>query len=189
MSVLGPVLALIGVVVGGALSFIFAFVGESRRERWALRREWRERKLQAYSGYLADCKRLRDLAQRLAAGVGLDDQAPPLPRSENLEPLAEANMARSASFETVSLVGGKDVVEAGRRLNVALWRLEWFARGFLDDTDTVGWSEAMAGYFAAINDFHRCARCDLAVAGEFSPRTAETSPRILYERDRRLRDC
>ena len=187
MSLLGPVLALIGVVLGASLSFAFAFVGESRRERWALGREWRERRLQAYTGYLADCKRLRDLAQRIAAAVGLNDQAPVLSRADGLELLAEANMARSSSFETVNLVGGRDVVEAGRALNRGLWRLEWFARGYLDDSDRAGWDEAMDHYFEAINDFHRAARVDLGVRGEFSPRRAERSPRERYADDLRRR--
>jgi hypothetical protein len=184
---LSPLFALVGVVVGAALSYFFTLVTEKRRERWALGREWRERKLQAYSTYLSDVKRMRDIAQRVAVDVGLDDQAPPLRRDAGLEPLAEANMSRSSSFESVSLIGGKDVVDAGRALNRAVWRLEWFARGFLDDSDGEGWDEAFRNYLAAINKFHESARLDLGVSGEVAPREAEPSPRVQYEMDRRER--
>lgn len=187
MTVLGSVLTLLGVVVGAALSHVFTFLSERRRERWALRREWTERKLHAYGSYVSDVKRMRDLAQRIAAAIGLDHQAPPLQRDIGLEPLAEANMARSSSFETVNLIGGKDVVKAGRDLNRAVWRLEWFARGFLDDTDQEGWLEAFRNYYAAINRFHECARLDLGVGDEFPRRSAEPSPRVEYEMDRRRR--
>jgi hypothetical protein len=45
LTVLGPLLALAGVIVGAGLSYVFTTIGETRRERWALGREWRERKL------------------------------------------------------------------------------------------------------------------------------------------------
>ena len=188
MNVLAPIMALVGVVVGAGLSFIFTFTVERRKERWTLDREWRERKLRAYSTFLADIKRMRDLAQRIAAAVGLDDQAPPMDRETGMEHLAEANMARSASFETVNLIAGRPVVEAGRQLNRAVWRLEWFARGFLDDADHKGWATAFRAYHAAINHFHECARLDVGVSGEFSPRSTEPSPRVQYEKDRAARN-
>jgi hypothetical protein len=138
LSILGPVLAHVGVIIGAGLSYLFTTLGEHRRERWALGREWRERKLQAYGRYLGDVKRMRDLAQRIAAHVGLDDQAFPLPREQGIDQLAEANMARSSSYETVALLGAPDVVEAARELNRAVWRLDWLARGLLDDSDSQG---------------------------------------------------
>ena len=49
MSIVGPVLALAGVLIGAVLSYVFSLQGERRRERWALNREWRERRLQTYS--------------------------------------------------------------------------------------------------------------------------------------------
>jgi hypothetical protein len=184
VRILGPLLALAGVIIGAGLTFAFSTLGEVRRERWALRREWREKKLQAFGDYIAAVKRLRDIAQRMAAAVGLDDQAPPLARASGLEALAEANMARSASFETVNLIAGKEVIEAGREVNRAIWRLEWFARGDLDDTDRDGWLAGYRAYHAAINNFHERARFELGITDEFSPRSTEESPRVQYERDR-----
>jgi hypothetical protein len=187
VSVVGSLLALAGVVVGAVLSYVFALLGESRRERWALSREWRERRLRTYGAYVADAKRMRSIAQRIAADVGLDDQAPPLSRADGADQLAEANMARGNSFETLALLAGRDLVEAAWALNRAVWRLEWFARGLLDDTDVEGWHIAVCDYFHAINLFHESARQELGVTGEFSPREAEGSPRERYEQERRAR--
>ncbi|MBM2619572.1 hypothetical protein JIG36_28915 [Actinoplanes sp. LDG1-06] len=186
MSVLGPLIALLGVVVGGALSYVFAALGESRKERWALGREWRGRKIDAYATYMADVRHLRDSAQRVAAGAGLDDTALPLSREEGVERLSEANLVRNRSFETVTLLADGEVVEAGRALNRAVWRLEWFARGLLDDRDTEGWRTACHAYSDAVNAFHECARRELGVQGRFTPREPEVSPRSRYEQERKL---
>jgi hypothetical protein len=187
VSITGPLIALVGVVVGAVLSYAFALLGERRRERWALGREWRERRLQTYGSFVADVKRMRSLAQRVAADIGLDDQAPPLARELALDLLADANMARGGSFEALAMMADRRLVEAARALNRAVWRLEWFARGLLDDSDVEGWHIAVRDYFVAINLFHELAREELGVTGEFSPRDAEGSPREQYERERRAR--
>ena len=170
MGYVAPILALVGLVVGAILSFLFTSVGERGCEQWAVGREWRQRKLDAYSKYVSDIKRMRDLAQRIAAGVGLDDQAPKLSRDAGLELLTEANMARSNSVEAVNLIAGNEVIVAVRQLNRAVWRMEWFARGFLDDGDREGWKAAFRDYFDAVNGFHKSARLDLGIDGGFSPR-------------------
>ncbi|GLW32993.1 hypothetical protein [Actinoplanes regularis] len=187
MNIASPLIALVGVVVGAVLSYAFAVLGESRRERWALNREWRERRLQTYGAYVADVKRMRSIAQRIGADVGLDDQAPRLRREDGLDQLAEANMARGNSFEALAMMAGRDLVEAARELNRTVWRLEWFARGLLDDADVEGWHIAAGNYYEAINRFNHLARTELGVTGELSPRAAEKSPREHYEQERRTR--
>ncbi len=187
MSIVGPVLALAGVLIGAVLSYVFSLQGERRRERWALNREWRERRLQTYSAYLVDVKRMRSIAARMAAAVGLDDQSPPLARDVGKDLLAEANMARGNSFETLALIADPELVEAARALNRAVWRLEWFARGLLDDADVDGWNLALSDYYQAMNLLHEVARHELGVTGKFAPREAEGSPREQYEKERRTR--
>ncbi|MEU8243102.1 hypothetical protein AB0C07_33005 [Actinoplanes missouriensis] len=187
MSIVGPLLALAGVFVGAGLSYVFTTVGEKRRERWALGREWRERRLQTYSAYVVDVKRMKNIAARIAADVGLDDQASPLTRDAGTDLLAEADMARGNSFETLVLIAGRELGEAARALDHAVWRLEWFARGLLDDSDADGWHEATRDYYRAVNVFHERARAELGVTGAFLPRQAEGSPRERYERERRAR--
>jgi hypothetical protein len=92
-------------------------------------------------------------------------------------------MARSNSFEAINLIAGNEVILAGRQLNLAVWRMEWFARGFLDDSDREGWAIAFRNYFDAVYRFHESARLDLGIDGGFSPRSAEVSPRVRYELD------
>jgi hypothetical protein len=187
VSIVGPLLALAGVLLGAVLSYVFSLQGERRRERWALNREWRERRLQTYGTYVSDIKRMKSIAARIAAGVGLDDQAPPLARDAGKDVLAEANMARGNSFETLALMADRELVEAARVLNRAIARLEWFARGLLDDTDVEGWHVAKRDYYAALNNFHEFARHELGVTGMFSPRETEGSPREQYEQERQTR--
>lgn len=187
MSIASPLIALAGVVVGAVLSFVFTQLGERRREQWALSREWRERRLRTYTAYLDNVKRTRSISQRVAADIGLDDQAPPLSRDEAIDQLMEANKADASSFEALARVADRELVEAARALNRAVWRLEWFARGLLDDTDVDGWHIAVGDYFHAMNRFHERARDELGVHGGFSPRVHEDSPRALYEQERRVR--
>jgi hypothetical protein len=95
--------------------------------------------------------------------------------------------ARGNSFETLALMGDRDLVEAARDLNRAVWRLEWFARGLLDDNDVDGWRIATHDYYRSVNNFHELARHELGVTGVFSPREAERSPRERYELERETR--
>jgi hypothetical protein len=143
------------------LTYVFSVQGERRRERWAVDRERRERRLRTYSGYLSDVKRMKNIAARIAADAGLDDRAPPLARTAGQDALAEAAMARGDSFETLALMGERDLVEAARALNRAVWRLEWFARGLLDDTDIDGRRIAKGGYYRAVRHFQEIARREL----------------------------
>jgi hypothetical protein len=73
------------------------------------------------------------LSQRIAASVGLDGRAQPLTREEGLPLLAAAEATRSVSTEMVALLGSGETVSALGELNRAVWRMEWFARGLLDD--------------------------------------------------------
>jgi hypothetical protein len=173
VNIASPSIALAGIVVGAALSYVFALLGESRRERWALNREWRERRLQTYGSYMADVKRMQILAQRIGADIGLDDQAPRPRRKDGLDQLAEANMARGGSFEALAMMADRDLVEAARELNRTVWRLEWFARGLLDDVDVdvdvEGWHVAAENYCVAINRFNHLARKELGVTAAADP--------------------
>jgi hypothetical protein len=53
-------------------------------------------------------------------------------------------MARSSSYETVALLGAPPVVAAARELNRAVWRLDWYARGLLNDADARGWWDVVS---------------------------------------------
>jgi hypothetical protein len=143
--------------------------------------------LEAYRDYLRDAKALRIIAQRIAASVDLDDQAPPLPRGESLAVLAQADASRGASHEMVALTGSAETLRAAHQLNRSLWRLEWFARGLIDDEDSQGWKEAMRQYMQAIDVFIESARKDVGAPDVYSRRSPEPSPAVAYLQERQER--
>jgi hypothetical protein len=61
-------------------------------------------------------------------------------------------------------VGSADVISALRLLNQAVWKLEWFARGKIDNRDTETWVLAGRAYRDAINAFQESVRRDLKVS-------------------------
>jgi hypothetical protein len=62
--------------------------------------------------------------------------------------LTAAEARRSISSERVSLVGSEDIINALRALNQAIWRIEWFARGLIDNADIDAWRQASDEYHA-----------------------------------------
>lgn len=76
----------------------------------------------------------------------------------------------------VALIGGEETVKAHRVINAAVWRIEWFARGLVDDTDKDSWHRAEEEYVAAINTFHERARRDIGVPGKYVNREARPEP-------------
>jgi hypothetical protein len=156
---------LLGVLLGAGLSYLAGWARERAKYRRDLSQRWEERKLDAYVAYISDVKQMRAIARRIA-GDSIPDPGLPiaLSREVGLPLLGEAEARRSVSAEVVALVGGADVISALRTLNQAVWRLEWFARGKLED-DGTAWQAAEAAYSGAINTFQECARRDLNVPG------------------------
>lgn len=164
-------ITLLGVLLGAASSYLAG----SARERVLYRRDsdrrWSERKLDAYVAYLTDIKNMRAIARRIVGDTGLDTNLPiVLEKNEGLPLLAEAEARRSVSSELVSLVGSEEVINALRDLNRAVWRIEWFARGLIDNADADTWAQASIAFRVAINRFQECVRRDVGVPGNYAPR-------------------
>jgi hypothetical protein len=179
------ILTLVAVLIGALASFLSTSWLNRSQHRSDLDRSWRLTRLESYRNYLRDAKTMRTIAQRMAAGVGLDDQAAPLERAVSSDALAQADADRSAAYEMVALTGSCETLAAAHILNRALWRLDWFARGRLDDNDRPGWQEAMRAYMVAIDAFHEAARRDMGVPGAYRRREPEIPPNVLYEQERR----
>jgi hypothetical protein len=177
------VLTLVAVLVGALASFLSTSWLNRAQQRSDLDRSWRLTRLESYRDYLRDAKAMRIIAQRIAAGIGLDDEAPPLDRGVSLDVLAQTDAARSASYEMVALTGSAETLEAAHALNRALWRLEWFARGLLDDRDRTGWQDGMGRYMAAIDAFNEAGRKDLGIPGTYIRRQPEIPPDVMYRND------
>jgi hypothetical protein len=180
------ILTLVAVLVGALASFLSTGWLNRAQQRSDLDRSWRLTRLDSYKNYLRDAKAMRTIAQRIAAGVGLDEQAPPLDRAVSSAALAQADADRSASYEMVALTGSSEALEAAQNLNRALWRLDWFARGRLDDSDRAGWRDAMRLYMVAIDTFHEAARKDMGVPGTYARRRLEIPPNVLYQQEKRM---
>ena len=166
---------LAGVTLGAISSYLVGSLSERTRYRRNLSRQWVEREIESYARYLSDLKDMSTLARRVTASVGLDDHALPLPRDQGLPLLAEAEIRRGQSSEVLTLVAGPETLEAHRALNLAVWRLEWFARGPSGDLDRGGWQKARREYENAVDTFHASARHELGVPGEYVSRTSEPS--------------
>jgi hypothetical protein len=164
-------ITLLGVIVGAASSYLAGSAMERTRYRRDLDQRWTERKLDAYVTYLSDIKKMRAIARRILHDTGIDASLPVgLTKEEGLPLLGEAEANRSVSAELVLLVGSKEVIDALHVLNRAVWRIEWFARGLIDNADAEAWRQASSEYAAAINSFQECARRDVHVPGSYVPR-------------------
>jgi hypothetical protein len=170
-------LTLAGVVLGALTSFLVSSLGERSRHRRELRKGWTEKRLDAYAQYLSDIKRMREVARRIAAGAGLDERPSPLSKDEGLPMLADAEGRRDVSFEMVTLLGSEATVRAGRKLNQAVWKIEWYARGKLPTDDRDGWDQSRREFTAAQREFHECVRRELAIPGASVPRSLSRQPR------------
>lgn len=165
------IITLLAVLVGAASSYLASSAMERTRYRRDLSERWTERKLEAYMNYLSDVKAMRVIARRVLHDTGLDANLPiPLTREAGLPLLAEAESDRSVSAERVLLVGNEEVINALRTLNQAIWKIEWFARGLIDNADADAWRQASSEYAVAINSFQECARRDVRVPGSYVPR-------------------
>jgi hypothetical protein len=142
------------------------------RYRRDLDDRWTERRMDAYASYLNDVKEMRAIARRMLHDTGFVDAHLPIPlaKEKGLPLLAEAESHRSVSSERVLLVAGKEVIDTLRALNRAVWRIEWFARGLIENADADAWRQASDEYHAAIDNFQECARRDLRVPGSYVPR-------------------
>jgi hypothetical protein len=156
--------ALLGVVIGGVMSYLVGALAE--RSRWRRQQEtrWDSHLLQAYSDYGHSVKECATYYRRLAAHRGLIDHPAPLePSGDILEQAAIAEGRRSAMMEPLSLLTNTETAKAVRRLNECLWHLEWLARGELEG-DPSSWARAHSDYRTARAEFYRHARLSLQIA-------------------------
>ena len=164
-------ITVLGVLLGAASSYVATSAMERTRYRRDLDGRWTERKLGAYITYINDVKEMRAIARRMLRDTGIDVNLPiALTKEEGLSLMAEVEARRSISAERVLLVGSEEVINALRALNQAVWRIEWFARGLIENVNADTWGQASNEYRTAIDSFQECARRDLHVPGSYVPR-------------------
>lgn len=154
--------ALLGVVVGGAATFVTTSLADrakwhrDRRERWDVAR------MQAYTEFGDAVKQVFNLATRIAAGRGFPRAVDPMePTAQAIAALGEAESVRARAWEAVLLLGDPATVDAARTWWHEVWRFVWFARGW--ETDPEQWPVAVSESDAARQRYYDCARADLGV--------------------------
>jgi hypothetical protein len=170
MSLVDQLPTLIGVVVGAGLSFTSTSFVERSRWRRGQAVRWDERKLTAYAEFGNAVKDMVLLANRIAAGRGLNDHPQPMePTEQNLAALAEAAAQCSLLSEQLRLLADEDTITASRAMNHRAYRLEWFAYGRLDGGPDA-WQAAYLAYRDARDEYLGRARASLQVEGPGIPR-------------------
>jgi hypothetical protein len=161
--------ALIGVVVGVLATYLTAAAHDRAVWRRTQGTRWDEVRMRAYAEYGDAVKRMNSLAVVLAVSRGIRHEVVPTGRSaeEDLIALGAASVERSARWEAVLLLGTRDTIAAARAWHECVWRLEWFARGKLNDQDE--WETAVRDAERARDHFYACAREDLGVRGRVPP--------------------
>lgn len=165
MTFSAEISALVGVVLGGALSFTVTYISE--RVNWFRNQmvRWDERRLSAYADYSNSVKDMVALACSIAAGRGQDTGYEPLdPSAENLAKLAEAARRRTVSSETLRLLTDADTMMAALEMTRHASELEGFARG-RNQGGTFDWHRTYARYEAERDKYVTCARKSLGVTG------------------------
>jgi hypothetical protein len=159
--------ALLGVVVGAAGSYTAASLTERSRWRRTRAERWDEKKFQIYASYSNILKAQIRIGQRIGASRGLEHTIDPLEPEEGLAQLAQAEVQRTAEWESVLLVGDAETVAAARAWHESVWKAEMYARGLKDDP--AGWTGALRQMSQARDAFYACARRDLGILGPPPP--------------------
>ncbi|MFF6997673.1 hypothetical protein ACFY93_22310 [Streptomyces sp. NPDC008313] len=171
---MGQLSALIGVVVGAAMSYLVGALHERARWRREQGARWDGLLLEAYGDYGRAVKECVVAYQRLASDRGLTPDSAP-GTGDALEDAAQAELRRAATTEPLRLLAGPDAAAAVRELNDAVWHLEWLARGRLA-ADAAAWEQAYGAYRSARRAFYEKARASLRVPGEVIAERAAWPP-------------
>lgn len=167
-------LALAGVIVGAILSYLATYLTWRRTQ--AIR--WDKRRLAAYADYSYAIKQVVNIASRIAAGRGLTKGPEPLdPSVENLAKLAETEIARSVSAETLRLLVDHKTSVASEQITRCSWTLSWMARGVIK-CDEETWRNTIAAYAQARDEYLMSARRSLRIKGTQVP---TLMPSMVYE--------
>lgn len=152
---ISQLVTLAGVLIGAVTSFLATSAAERARHRRAMATRWDERKLDTYLQYATCVKEISANAKRArqAAAAGSEE------RQGYLAAMEEAELRRSAMFETLILLASPEAVEAADAVNRELWREEVATRD--PEADFPG---GALGLIELMNVYHERARVDLGIA-------------------------
>jgi hypothetical protein len=169
MSGIGQQLpALVGVVIGAAASYLAGAASERTRWRRERSSRWDERRAQAYADYGYAVKNVYVTSTR-AAELRQRGEETSAAYHDALAELARLNVERTATWESVLLLGHPDTIAAARTWHRRVWQVERFARGQRTDTDQ--WDAVHGDINADRDRFYAAARRDLGITTGDVPRS------------------
>ncbi|MFH9352603.1 hypothetical protein [Kitasatospora sp. NPDC017646] len=142
-----------GVLLGALTSFVATGWAERTKHQRLMASRWDERKLDTYVQYATCVKEIDAVAKRARQA-----EAGSTVRVEFLATMEQAEIQRSALFETLVLLASPAAVEAAKAVNIALWESEIAAREHTAVSTTPVLVELL-------NAYHAEARRDLGVGG------------------------
>jgi hypothetical protein len=116
-------LPIVGVVVGGVMTWGATALTDRSRARQARAERWDERRLQAYGEYATAVKDETRLCFRMATHLGLGNSTDPLDPAVGLPRLAETEDRALSLFESILLLGDSTTIAAARRWQQLVWEL------------------------------------------------------------------
>jgi hypothetical protein len=159
---LGPLAALIGVVVGVVTT------GWADRASWKRGQvvRWDERRVDAYAEYAKAIKKMHITALRLVdPRLAGDNPAEPINRKVGLETLAQAEVHRGECWELILLLGDQATAHAGLGWHTLVSNEAKFARSRPDDAESDDWIALVRSADQARDHFYDAARKSVNVGG------------------------
>lgn len=164
MSLTVQLPALIGVVIGGVVSFAGSALSERFRWKRDVQREWSQRRFEAYRELIHVAHIQVGAARSLATTRNLLEGPPPVSVEDGMKEIAESDRHLALAYETVQMLGDEQVGRAAHAFRSALWQLSDYARGLID-VDAAEWEKSYRRYRTSRDGFHAAIRHDLGIAG------------------------
>ncbi|HYN92353.1 MAG TPA: hypothetical protein VES42_00685 [Pilimelia sp.] len=162
MDLPAQVTALLGVLIGAAVSYVSTSLTERARWRRGLSIRWDERRLTAYLEYANAVKANANIVVLMLAERGIVPANKRLSEAEGLAQLSDAESDRSLAFDGILLLGDTATIAAATDLSRHVWRMHSFARDELP-VDARIWRDAFADYRRARSAFYDAARASMGV--------------------------
>lgn len=155
--------SLLGVLVGGGLSYWAATASERNRRNHERSARLDQARLAAYSEYGYAVKHVNQVALRICAARGFDHAGVPLETEEGISMLAKAETERAEIWERLLLLGSPQAIDRARMWHVSVWKMQGIARG--EPADKNEWRALFLQIGKQRDLFYDAARLDLGISG------------------------
>ncbi|MFC5220725.1 hypothetical protein [Streptomyces coerulescens] len=165
MSLAVQLPALIGVVIGGLVSFAGSAMSERFRWKREVQREWSQRRFEAYRELIHVAHVQVGAARSLATTKNLLEGPPPVSIEDGVKEIADSDRRLALAYETVQMLGDERVGQAAHAFRSTIWKLSDYARGVIE-VDATEWERAYKRYRISRDKFHAAIRSDLGITGK-----------------------